>query len=163
MCFYVSNCDQPPSLSKPNMILYARAYSTLIEDCAMLTENCATHSRLKCERGEDAMPCTRCGGLVIENWWECVANVRQRKLQGTKCVNCGAIDDPVIVANRLRPRPARAIISRGIAAGMGHVPVPLVATWPNSIRTPRMQSRRSRPHAKQGPAEVGSWPVSQDK
>jgi hypothetical protein len=90
------------------------------------------------------MPCIRCGELVIENWWDCVEDVSQKKLQGTRCVNCGAIDDPLIVANRLRPHPARLIVPRGIAAGMGHVPVSLVLTEPNAIRPPRAQSFRIR-------------------
>jgi hypothetical protein len=90
------------------------------------------------------MPCIRCGGLVIENWWDCVEDVSQKKLQGTRCVNCGAIDDPVIEMNRLRPHRARITVPRGIAAGMGHVPVSLVRTWPNSIRTPRMRSLKRR-------------------
>lgn len=50
------------------------------------------------------MPCARCGGLVIENRADFVDDVGQMKLQGTRCVNCGAIDDPVILANRVRPR-----------------------------------------------------------
>ncbi len=53
------------------------------------------------------MPCARCGGLVIANQGDSVDDVGQRKLQGTRCVNCGAIDDPVILANRLRPCHAR--------------------------------------------------------
>ena len=49
------------------------------------------------------MPCARCGGLVIENRADFVDDVGQMTLQGTRCVNCGAIDDPVIRANRVRP------------------------------------------------------------
>ena len=84
------------------------------------------------------MPCTRCGRLVIENGWQFVEDASQQKLQGMKCVNCGAIDDPVIVANRLRPHPVRIIVPRGIV-GTGNMPVSLDPTWPNSIRTPRTQ------------------------
>ena len=90
------------------------------------------------------MPCTRCGGLVIQNWWEFVEDASQQKLQGTRCVNCGAIDDPVIEVNRLRPHRARIIVPRGIAAGKGQVPVSVVLTNPNSIRTPRRKTFRGR-------------------
>jgi hypothetical protein len=90
------------------------------------------------------MPCIRCGGLVVENRWDCPVDVSQRKLHGTKCVNCGAIDDPVMVTNRLRSHPGRIIVPRGIAAGMGHVPVSLAFTKPNSMRTRRMQSLKTR-------------------
>ena len=70
------------------------------------------------------MPCARCGGLVIENRADFVDDVGQRKLQGTRCVNCGAIDDPVIIANRVRPchvrndRPRRKV---GVQVRMGGV------------------------------------------
>ena len=50
------------------------------------------------------MRCARCGGLVIENWWDFVEDVSQTKLLGTKCVNCGAIEDSVILANRVWAR-----------------------------------------------------------
>ena len=53
------------------------------------------------------MPCARCGGLVIENRADFVDHVGQMKPQGTRCVNCGAIDDPVILANRVRPSHVR--------------------------------------------------------
>jgi hypothetical protein len=90
------------------------------------------------------MPCIRCGGLVVENRWDGPVDASQRKLHGTKCVNCGAIDDPVMVTNRLRSHPARIIVPRGIAAGMGHVPVSLVLTKSNSTRIRRMQSLKTR-------------------
>lgn len=48
-------------------------------------------------------PCTRCGGfLMVENWLNLVGNLKQRNIQGTRCVNCGSIDDPVILVNRRR-------------------------------------------------------------
>jgi hypothetical protein len=90
------------------------------------------------------MPCTRCGGLVIENWWECIEDASQQKLQGTRCVNCGALDDPVIEVNRLRPHRARIIVPRGIAAGMGQVPVSLILLGPKAIRPRRAQAFRRR-------------------
>jgi hypothetical protein len=59
------------------------------------------------------MPCMRCGGLMIENWWGGIGSVKQRKLQGSRCVNCGCIDDPVIRANRRHPRRVQMSILRG--------------------------------------------------
>ncbi len=58
--------------------------------------------------GGDAMLCTRCGGLLIKNWWDFPYGMAQGELQGTRCVNCGSIDDPVIRAriNDLRIAPA---------------------------------------------------------
>jgi hypothetical protein len=48
--------------------------------------------------------CTRCNGfLMIENWLDLCRIGKQSQLQRTRCVNCGAIDDPVILANRRRP------------------------------------------------------------
>ena len=49
-------------------------------------------------------PCTRCSGfLTIENWFNIFQDGKQSQLQRTRCVNCGAIDDPVILANRRQP------------------------------------------------------------
>ena len=45
--------------------------------------------------------CARCGGfLIIENWLNCAGDLKQRGMPGTRCVNCGSIDDPVIIQNR---------------------------------------------------------------
>ncbi|MCC2643362.1 MAG: hypothetical protein K0S45_3775 [Nitrospira sp.] len=59
------------------------------------------------------MTCMRCGGLMIENWWGGIGSVKQRKLQGTRCVNCGCIDDPVIRANKRHSHPIRMSVPRG--------------------------------------------------
>jgi hypothetical protein len=51
------------------------------------------------------MACARCGGfLVIENWEGLVDNVRDKRLRRMRCVNCGSIDDSVILGNRLIER-----------------------------------------------------------
>jgi hypothetical protein len=56
------------------------------------------------------MACARCGGfLVIEEWGGIVDNVRDkqlRKMNCVRCVNCGSIDDSVILDNRLIERSA---------------------------------------------------------
>jgi uncharacterized Zn finger protein len=47
------------------------------------------------------MACARCGGfLVNEDWGSLVDNFRERLLRTMRCVNCGSIDDSVILANR---------------------------------------------------------------
>jgi len=51
------------------------------------------------------MACARCGGfLVIEGWGGLIENIRERPLRTMRCVNCGSIDDSVILANRLIER-----------------------------------------------------------
>ena len=62
------------------------------------------------------MRCPRCGGLLIRNWWDPNDGVQEDKMRSTRCVNCGCINDPVILANRrqmLRPRmtPTRGSMS----------------------------------------------------
>ena len=50
------------------------------------------------------MACARCGGfLVIEEWDGSVTSFREqqlRRIESVRCVNCGSIDDSVILANR---------------------------------------------------------------
>lgn len=50
------------------------------------------------------MACARCGGfLVSEDWNGLVDIFREKQLRSkgrVRCVNCGSIDDPVILANR---------------------------------------------------------------
>jgi hypothetical protein len=51
------------------------------------------------------MACARCGGfLVIEGWGGLIENIRERLLRTMRCVNCGSIDDSVILANRFSER-----------------------------------------------------------
>jgi len=54
------------------------------------------------------MTCARCGGfLVIEDWDGSVSSFREEQLGSMKherCVNCGSIDDSVILRNRLIER-----------------------------------------------------------
>jgi|CXWL01.1.fsa_nt_gi hypothetical protein len=50
------------------------------------------------------MACARCGGfLVLEDWDGSVSSFRGKQLRSMefiRCVNCGSIDDPVILINR---------------------------------------------------------------
>jgi hypothetical protein len=49
---------------------------------------------------------------VVENQWDWPFDVSQGKLHSTKCVNCGAIDDPVMVTNRLHSHLGRIAVQR---------------------------------------------------
>ena len=50
------------------------------------------------------MACARCGGfLILEDWDGSVTSFREtqlRSMECVRCVNCGSIDDSVILANR---------------------------------------------------------------
>lgn len=51
------------------------------------------------------MACVRCGGFLVSEGWEgFVDNVREMDSRHVRCVNCGCIDDSVIVENRLIER-----------------------------------------------------------
>ena len=44
------------------------------------------------------MACARCSGLlVIEVWGGLLDNVREKRLPKMRCVNCGSIEDSVIL------------------------------------------------------------------
>ena len=34
------------------------------------------------------MLCARCGGLLMQNWWDSKGSVQER-MPSTRCVNCG--------------------------------------------------------------------------
>ncbi len=51
------------------------------------------------------MACARCGGfLANEASGGFVDNVREMDLRNIRCVNCGCIDDSMILGNRLIER-----------------------------------------------------------
>ena len=58
------------------------------------------------------MLCLRCGGLLLQNWWDSMEGGPERT-PSTRCVNCGGIEDPVIRANRRRPAYLRLTSTRG--------------------------------------------------
>lgn len=54
--------------------------------------------------------CDRCGGLLVseellEQWRE----NGQPPTRGVRCVNCGAVADAVILANRREPAPVKRV------------------------------------------------------
>lgn len=62
------------------------------------------------------MICTRCGGLAIGETFEGVGEgLSAGGFPGLRCVNCGAVEDAVIAANKSahsRPEPGRTPRSR---------------------------------------------------
>jgi DNA-directed RNA polymerase subunit RPC12/RpoP len=54
------------------------------------------------------MACARCGGfLVMEDWdvsVSCFHEKQIRSMEYVRCVNCGSVDDSVILRNRLIER-----------------------------------------------------------
>ena len=53
---------------------------------------------------QQAASCTRCGGLLVEEFCMDLSN-SERTAEAQRCVQCGELVDPVILANRTR-RPA---------------------------------------------------------
>jgi hypothetical protein len=49
------------------------------------------------------MTCLRCEGLMIPDWYHDLLETGQSNFMGWHCMNCGAVVDPVIVANREHP------------------------------------------------------------
>jgi hypothetical protein len=58
------------------------------------------------------MACARCGGFLVSEDWNGFVDIHREKQPRSKgrvrCVNCGSIDDSVILANRLIDRGAVA-------------------------------------------------------
>ncbi|MCE3225428.1 MAG: hypothetical protein K0S58_3608 [Nitrospira sp.] len=52
------------------------------------------------------MACARCSGLLVIEVWGVLDNVREKRLPKMRCVNCGSIEDSVILENRLIERSA---------------------------------------------------------
>jgi hypothetical protein len=59
------------------------------------------------------MRCRRCDGfMIVEPFADDLPTglVSGREALGTRCVNCGNIEDVVIHANRLEPRPSKSLV-----------------------------------------------------
>ncbi len=80
------------------------------------------------------MSCTRCGGLiVIETFSDLREEVSRAEFQGSRCLNCGCIEDTVIRANQLHPMsPARARHTGPVGYGR-KIPIWLSARRPESF------------------------------
>jgi hypothetical protein len=72
------------------------------------------------------MSCTRCGGFMVMDmaygFWE--EKTALPGLQGTRCLNCGNVEDSVIRMNRMiRPTLSKEVRSVEYSVGTGE-PVP---------------------------------------
>ena len=80
------------------------------------------------------MSCTRCGGLiVVETFSDLREEVSRAQFQGSRCLNCGCIDDPLIRANRLHPMPPTRTRLTGMAGHGRKAPIWLNARRPESM------------------------------
>jgi len=76
------------------------------------------------------MCCTRCGGLiVIEVFSDLREEGSQAQFQGSRCLNCGSIEDTVIRANRLHPIPSKRAPLDGMVGHGRKFPI-----WPSARR-----------------------------
>jgi len=76
------------------------------------------------------MLCTRCGGLiVIEAFIDLREESSRAEFRGSRCLNCGCIEDPVIRANRLHPVPPKRARLDGLIGHGRRFPV-----WPSPRR-----------------------------
>lgn len=63
------------------------------------------------------MECVKCHGLMVPDRFVDIEESGEREFGGWRCLVCGNITDPVIVANRLQPpSPRRALRKRQVAA-----------------------------------------------
>lgn len=49
------------------------------------------------------MLCQRCRGLLVRVTFDDLSEEIGRMIPATRCVNCGCIEDEIVLANRLRP------------------------------------------------------------
>lgn len=69
-----------------------------------------THAK---QRTQD--PCSRCGGLMVQE------EIREVNQVGLRCVMCGERIDPLILEHRRKmrtPEGARQLVAKGAKAGM---------------------------------------------
>ncbi len=80
------------------------------------------------------MLCTRCSGLVVvETFCDLREEISRAEFQGSRCLNCGWIEDPVIRANRLHPVPPKGARLAGLVDHGRKVPIWLSARRPESL------------------------------
>ena len=60
------------------------------------------------------MVCQRCRGLLVHETFDGLSPVADIMCLATRCINCGSIEDPVVLANRLRPPAAKRAVPRGM-------------------------------------------------
>ena len=60
------------------------------------------------------MLCKRCRGLLVRETFGGLSPEADMLCLATRCLNCGSLEDSVIVANRLRPHAAKRAVPRGM-------------------------------------------------
>lgn len=60
-----------------------------------------------------AICCTRCGGLLVNEWYYGSSNAGANNIESLRCVQCGYRVDPVILQNQTRPPVERPLVRRG--------------------------------------------------
>jgi hypothetical protein len=60
------------------------------------------------------MVCQRCRGLLVRETFDGLSPEADMMRLSTRCINCGSIEDPVVLANRLRRPAAKRAVPRRI-------------------------------------------------
>ena len=60
------------------------------------------------------MVCQRCRGLLVRETFDGLSPEADMMCLATRCINCGSIEDSVVLANRLRPHAAKRTVPRGM-------------------------------------------------
>ena len=60
------------------------------------------------------MVCQRCRGLLVRETFDGLSPEAEIMCLSTRCINCGSVEDPVVLANRLRPPAAKRAVLRGM-------------------------------------------------
>jgi len=60
------------------------------------------------------MVCQRCRGLLVCETFDGLSPEADIMCLATRCINCGSIEDPIVLANRLRPPAAKRAVPRGM-------------------------------------------------
>jgi uncharacterized Zn finger protein len=60
------------------------------------------------------MVCRRCSGLLVRETFDHLREETARLYPTTRCINCGHIEDSVILTNRLRSHVAKRSAPRGL-------------------------------------------------
>lgn len=60
------------------------------------------------------MLCQRCRGLLVRETFDGLSPEADRMCLATRCLNCGSLEDSVILTNRLRPHAEKRAVPRGL-------------------------------------------------
>ena len=103
------------------------------------------------QQGErEAGGCTRCGGLLVEEYCMDLSN-SEHATAAQRCVQCGELVDPVILANRTRAGTPSSKTNR-ISAPSSHCTEDTMTTGGPDREDPEPVDDRNTPSAGPGPA-----------